>query len=95
MTNLKDFFYFLFRPSFWIMLNPYDQAWDQKLNELLDKYPFSLLSPHTAQLGDVVVWISNYPYSTFRPYGDLSLMVRPKRRTILKARKQLMRDIFK
>jgi hypothetical protein len=39
--------------------------WDTILNELLGRFEFTNIKEHTAQLGNVTVWTSNHPYSSF------------------------------
>ena len=84
---------FLFRPQFWIMNNPYFQIWDKELNLLLDTNNFTNIREHRATLGDVNIWISNYPYACFEDYATpANERVRASRLTILRAKKQLEAD---
>jgi hypothetical protein len=44
--------------------------WDTILNELLNRYEFTNIKEHTAQLGNITVWTSNHPYSSFSNYNE-------------------------
>tara|TARA_R110000764_G_scaffold235938_1_gene330723 strand:+ start:143 stop:286 length:144 start_codon:yes stop_codon:yes gene_type:complete len=40
----------IFSPSFWLMSNPYNKDWDEKLNELLLEYSFVNITEYRATL---------------------------------------------
>jgi hypothetical protein len=86
---LRNFFFRLFHPSYWIMLNRYDRSWDKKLNELLDKGKFSKIDRYTAELGGIEIWVANYPYASM---VIRSLDVRPSCLTIKRAHTRLIED---
>jgi len=84
-------------PDFWVMNYPYCREWDEELNHLMDKYDFEP-GPgigYTAKLGDRIIWIENYPYAAFHPYHPIDVCIRPKRITILRARRKLMIDLMR
>lgn len=93
---MKTFFknlQFIFRPSFWIMNESYSELHDKTLNALMDKYPFTDIGYYTAYLGNVEVWIANYPYSVgIRGQHNRS---RPSRLTILLMNRKLIKDQLK
>ena len=86
---------FIFRPRFWMMNDPFNQEWDDKLNQLMDKFEPEYGKPnsidghvHTVSFDGNVVWIQNYPYAYGTPYGfwGTSPEIRPSRLTILRLR---------
>ena len=79
----------IFSPSFWLMSNPYNKDWDEKLNELLLEYSFVNITEYRATLWTYDIWIANYPYAAFT-YGDM----RPSRKTIIKAKGILNKSLF-
>lgn len=83
---------FIFIPWWWIMNHPYSCYWDQMFNKLMDEYDFTNTGKYTAKLGVWEIWIANYPYATFHPYG---MDIRPSRSTIKRARKKYKKDIEK
>ena len=97
METIKQFLLslrFIFMPHYWIMNERYNKKWDIKLNELLDQYEFTNINYNSitksftrAELGNQLIWIENYPYDCFRPYG--SYHFRASRNTIYKAKKKL------
>lgn len=68
--------------------SPYSPEWDEKLNELMDKYAFTNIDQHTAKLGSVTVWISDCPYADFECY-EPRINASPSRKTLKRARKEL------
>lgn len=79
-------------PSCWSQNYTYSEAWDKKLNALMDEHDFTEITEHTAQIGEVCVWVANHPYASFTPYGNMP-SVRPKRTTILRAWDKLVSDM--
>lgn len=75
MKKIIDFFAsfkFIFMPHYWIMLGEYDRQWDKQLNELALKHDFIPVNAFNdngtaswASLGDVHMWVGNYPASFF------------------------------
>jgi hypothetical protein len=86
--DMPEWLTVLFSPSYWMVNNTYSEAWDKKLNELLDKYEFEDTDSYTTTLGGVELWIANHPFSSFHPYGKHRLDVRPKRTTLIRAWKK-------
>jgi hypothetical protein len=80
---------FLFKPSYWIMIYPYNKEVDTLLNKLLDNFEFSKITEFNANLGETELWIENHPYASFRiMHPDISNF-RASRKTILRAKKAL------
>ncbi len=93
---LVSIYWILFRithPSFWVMIHPYSEEWDRELNRLLDENEFLIVDYCTAKLGSRLIWTNNYPYAAFRPYKKdshfITIDVRPKIRTLVRAHKKL------
>jgi len=89
INKIYHFLFFLFKPSFWMMNDPYCKEWDDKLIELMDKYKFTHRRKHTTMLGDNEIWTSNYPYACFRPYG---VSTRASKMTIYKAKEKFEKE---
>ena len=91
MMNFILSLQFIFKPHYWLMNNSYNKEWDEKLNQLMDKYPIEF-GPvnsldgeiHTITLGGNLIWIANYPYAYASPYSYTRSIddVRPSRLTI-------------
>lgn len=86
LSNLR----YIFKPSFWYMLERYSAPHDAAINDLMDKHKFTLVSEHRAYLGDFCIWIANYPYAV--GIKQLSFFSRPSRRTIERMRRKLKED---
>ena len=72
------------------MNNSYSESWDKALNRLLDKYTFTNVTPYTAMLGDVKMWVANMPYAAFSPMiKGKEHDARPSRLTIVRAMREL------
>jgi hypothetical protein len=78
---------FIFKPNYWIMNEPFNKDWDDKLNLLMDKFEpvFGNVNEldgeiHTISFGGINVWVSNYPYAYATP--DYYSNIRPSRLTI-------------
>lgn len=79
-------------PNYWVMNDRYNEQWDKKLNELLDKYDFTNIDWASADLGNNKIWVANYPYSCFIPYDFANKAnIRASRLTILRAKKKIGR----
>jgi len=97
--------------SVWLLCLPNfqksDARWSEQLNGLLDEHEPQGINAHTCVLGEVEVWISNWPYSfgtPYRPSGgwlpDISTRIRlrdatePKQRAAIaiKVRASLSRS---
>lgn len=75
---------FIFNIDYWSLNYQYSKAWDDKLNELLDKYKFEKIDSYEAKLGNTVLWITNHPYASFHlKVGEIGF--RPSRLTIQRA----------
>lgn len=82
---------FVVRPRYWLMNYQYSKSWDIKLNKLLDEHTFTIIGRHTAKLGPIDLWISNYPYGSYR---NPSYICRPSRLTIIRCCKKLKKDQY-
>lgn len=72
-------------PKFWFQNEPTCKEWDAILNEQIDKYEVEVLDKYTAKIGNLEVWISNYPYafgSCNRPKYDKLPKVSTRRRLL-------------
>ncbi len=78
---------FIFKPTYWIMNNPYSRLHNLALKKLLDLHEFTDITEHTAYLGDTEIWITNNPYCV--GIRSLTNTSRPSRRTIFKMNKAL------
>jgi len=90
MMNFIRNLQFIFKPHYWMMNNPYNEEWDKKLNQLMDKYPVEF-GPrnsidgaiHTVSFDGNLVWVANYPYAFATPHSYAhDIDVRPSRLTI-------------
>ncbi|NGM63544.1 hypothetical protein G5B30_16665 [Sphingobacterium sp. SGG-5] len=75
------------------MNEPYSPAHDSLLNKLMDEHEFTDFTRFTAKLGNVEIWISNYPHAV--GLYDMCQNSRPSRLTILRMWKKLAKDIVK
>lgn len=82
---------FIFKPSYWLMNEPYSIMHDRLLNELMDNHKFTKMDRFTAILGNVEIWVSNYPYNV--GIRSLSSNSRPSRLTIKKMWEKLNSEI--
>lgn len=92
MKKLYWFFFFLFKPSYWVMNYRYSKEWDEKINDLMNKHKFEK-NHMTANLGDTKIWVVNHPYASFVPYQN-TYNIRPSRKTIYLAHKKLLKDVL-
>lgn len=92
---------FIFMPEYWIMNYKYSPEWDKKLNALLDEYTFvesKTMHNSVVYLGGIAMWVANYPYASFMPFGAKyvgTATFRASRLTILKAHNKYKRDVGK
>jgi hypothetical protein len=92
IEKIKIFFTFFFNN----FLYEYSEEWDKTLNELLKTEEPILGEPNTIDnqyyimwLGNVQIWIQNYPYGFGKKYvfGSKNVDVRPSKITIHKLKK--------
>lgn len=83
--RLADFLFIFFHPECWMDNHPVDDAWDAKLNQMLDNPKFEaerVGARFTVKLNGHRIWISNFPYAYGSLYTDEGkLDVLPRRRT--------------
>lgn len=90
MENFIKNLQFIFKPSYWLMNEPYNSDLDLFINELLDKHEFENVRNCTAILGGITMWIANIPYSCMMPYENMiKPNIRPSRLTIQKGLRKL------
>ena len=94
--KIRDFFFFLARPRYWNMSNPYCPHCDKRITILASQNKFAYKGKHTAMLGNCEIWISNHPYASMtieHPEVRDGRVHRPSRRTIYNLRKKLIKEI--
>lgn len=94
MTWLKELFFIITHPKYWIMNYDYSPLWDEELDNLMETETFKLVSECRATLGGFHIWIGNHPYASFTPL-NAGPTVRPSRITIHEAKKKLERDVLR
>jgi hypothetical protein len=105
-NKLKDIFFAITHPKMWIMLYAYDATLDKELNELVeagekfkpaDGQPFDNGVVYDVTIGDLHLWVGNYPYGFFTQTDKSGFRgprpSRPSRRTIFNLRKKVIKDI--
>lgn len=91
LNNIYEFFFFLIRPSYWLMLYHYDEIVDIQLRKDL-KIGFLSCDRFEAVIGEHCYWVANYPYG----YGTfLWVSGRPSRMTIYKTRRAHIEFLLK
>lgn len=50
-------------PIYWLQNSPTCWNWDTELNRLMDEGGITDLTNYIATIGDVKIWIRNYPYA--------------------------------
>ena len=78
IKNLK----FIFKPTYWLMNDPYNEEVDEIVNKLLDKYKMTIVNDYTVKLGEATIWVANRPYASGILYGTYLENYRPSRLTI-------------
>ena len=92
---LKDFIFAVFHPTYWLMNNSYDRAFDQFLRELMSTTKFKAKNAHCVQLGPMDLWVANHPYGSFVVYTNgRAHNYRASRRTIQFAQTRMLKDIY-
>lgn len=87
--NIKDMMRIMM-PDFWLMNYKYNAKWDKILNANIEKGIVTRVDFAECVVGDVRVWVSNFPYGYGTPYTTkMSGLPRPSRKTILKLRKHI------
>lgn len=74
----------LLTPSCWIQGEPYVKDVDKVLREAMEKHTFVAIDHYYARLGNLVLWIANYPYDCML-LDTAGIKGRAKRTTILRA----------
>lgn len=91
---LKDWQYklkVLFYPPCWYQQNIYSSVWHSTLIKLMSENSFNRIDKYTAKLGEVELWVSNYPYACFSDYRT-RIALRPKRWLVLKLLDKYIED---
>jgi len=62
--KLRDFFFILTHPQYWTpTLRKVSAEYDKDINEAITAFGINRIGEYTARVGDIEIWISNYPYS--------------------------------
>jgi len=91
---MKNFFFTIFHPSFWVMNHPYSKAWDEQFNILICENKFEKIDNYHARLGNLILWTVNYPHAAFSITSPIELKIRPKRYTIYLAYQKMIKDLL-
>jgi len=94
--RIYHFAFFLIRPNYWIMNEPYCKKWDQELNALMENHQFRDRgdSEHVSFLNGHEIWIANRPFAAMVPYPmTRNGGFRASRMTIYRAIKKWEKDI--
>lgn len=67
--------YRIIDPRFWITLSEVNWEYDRSLNIALTEHGVSKVEEFTVHVGDVEVWIENYPYASGYLYQSRSKSV--------------------
>lgn len=88
---IKDFVFLITHPNYYIMNKKYNKEYDESFNKLLNEYEFSKYDGYTVNLGDIMLWVDNVPYSCFSLYTNdlVTSRLRPSRRSIHRGLKKL------
>lgn len=89
MEWIKNIFFVITNPSYWIMNYPYNKEFDNWLLNAIKTHNFENFTEHSVVIDGKILWIANHPYGSFTPY-DMEL--RPSRRTIYLAHSKYMKD---
>ena len=82
IIDLLENLLFLLMPHYWVMVQPYNRDWNNKMKQWLkDEEPILILSEYRMLVKGKEIWISNWPYGALNPC-DAGYDVRPSRLTI-------------
>lgn len=79
----------------WIQNHPTDWVWDDVLNKSMDKYPVERLCSYTAKIGNITVWVGNWPYAYGYPFRPIKSEMLPSVATRKRLRAALDYDLAK
>lgn len=85
--NIKHFFFFLVRPTFWVQNYPTSDIVDDLIRNL-DWNDVEVTSEYHVKVGGVELWRANHPYASFQVCGLL-----PKRMTRYMLMKKIKKEI--
>jgi len=91
---MKNFFFTIFHPSFWLMNYSYSKTWDKQLNILMCENKFKKINIHRTELGNFILWTASYPYAAFTIISPVEINIRPKRYTIYLAYQKMIKDFL-
>lgn len=81
----------IYRFFFWQNLYKVSDQWDQIVLDRMGKYEFEIIDKYTVKLGDLSLWIGNYPYAYLHDCNikndDYCFI--PKKETRYKAKKRI------
>ena len=80
----------IFRFFFWGSLYPVSETWDLIVRDRMERFEFEIINQYEAKLGDLTLWIANYPYAYLsdRNCSHLELFI-PKKETRYEAKKRI------
>lgn len=69
-SKIRDFFFVLFHPEFWVQNFPYSREVDEFfINGISQGAKFTSITEYTAFFCGKLIWIENHPYASFRCIG--------------------------
>lgn len=86
---IREIYYFL-HPSFHGLQNPYNAILDEFIRKAIDQDRVVFVDQFTCKIGDIPIWISNYPYASGVVNG-----MRPSRSTLVDLINHILRKFFK
>ncbi len=89
---IKDVMFTLTHPSYWIMLNSYEESYDRYLNKIIENKVPIIRGEYVSRVmasPSFTIWTSNFPYGYGNPYEPIESKDRPSRRTIKKLKKYI------
>lgn len=99
LEKIKAFLFAVFAYRYWVLSGEYNKEWDDRLNSLLKTESFTNVTRYYANIGNFKVWFAHHPYASFQydysgdnPFIDSRL--RPKRYTLYKANRKLIKDYY-
>lgn len=83
--EVKLFLRVLVTPSFWMRDVPASKEWDRAVRALIasGKISTKKVDGYTISVGQITIWLGNFPYGYGRSYGSGACSFLPTRRTAL------------
>jgi hypothetical protein len=84
-----NFMKILFSPSYWLMINSYSRALDDRLINAMERgEPMLNVTSHHCEFDGLKLWIANHPYGSFT-FTEM----RPSRLTVMRLSDYLIANI--